>query len=228
MSVYGISDLHLDFSGEKPMGIFGDNWLDHEGKIFENWKQIVNEEDLVLVPGDVSWAMKLDDAYIDLLKIDQLPGIKVITKGNHDYWWGTKSKLKALKFNTIHFLQNDYFLYKNIGICGTRGWISKDNEEFGEKDEKIFNRELNRLKLSLESIKEDVKEIIVMLHYPPFNIDGSPNEFVEIMKEYKVSTCVYGHLHGEGHKFAVEGEIDGIKFHCVSCDFIDFRPKRLL
>ncbi|WP_427339633.1 metallophosphoesterase [Caloranaerobacter sp. DY30410] len=228
MSIYGISDLHLDFSGEKPMDIFGDNWLDHEVKIFENWKQIVNEEDLVLVPGDVSWAMKLDDAYIDLLKIDQLPGIKVITKGNHDYWWGTKSKLKALKFNTIHFLQNDYFLYKNIGICGTRGWISKDNDEFGEKDEKIFNRELNRLKLSLESIKEDVKEIIVMLHYPPFNIDGSPNEFVEIMNHYNVSTCVYGHLHGEGHKFAVEGEIDGIKFHCVSCDFMDFRPKRLL
>lgn len=228
MSIYGISDLHLDFSGEKPMDIFGVNWIDHEVKIFENWKQIVNEEDLVLVPGDVSWAMKLDDAYIDLLKIDQLPGIKVITKGNHDYWWGTKSKLKALKFNTIYFLQNDYFLYKNIGICGTRGWISKDNDEFGEKDEKIFNRELNRLKLSLESIKEDVKEIIVMLHYPPFNIDGSPNEFVEIMKEYKVSTCLYGHLHGEGHKFAVEGDIDGIKFHCVSCDFIDFRPKRLL
>ncbi|WP_083238821.1 metallophosphoesterase [Caloranaerobacter ferrireducens] len=228
MSIYGISDLHLDFSGEKPMDIFGDNWLDHEVKIFENWKQIVNEEDLVLVPGDVSWAMKLDDAYIDLLKIDQLPGIKVITKGNHDYWWSTKSKLKALKFNTIHFLQNDYFLYKSIGICGTRGWISKDNDEFGEKDEKIFNRELNRLKLSLESIKEDVKEIIVMLHYPPFNIDGSPNEFVEIMNQYNVSTCVYGHLHGEGHKFAVEGEIGGIKFHCISCDFIDFRPKRLL
>lgn len=228
MSIYGISDLHLDFSGEKPMDIFGDNWLDHEVKIFENWKQIVNEEDLVLVPGDVSWAMKLDDAYIDLLKIDQLPGIKVITKGNHDYWWGTKSKLKALKLNTIYFLQNDYFLYKNIGICGTRGWISKDNDEFKEEDEKIFNRELNRLKLSLESIKEEVNEIIVMFHYPPFNMDGSPNEFVEIMSKYNVSICVYGHLHGEGHKFAVEGEIDSIKFHCISCDFIDFKPKKIL
>ncbi|KGG79780.1 serine/threonine protein phosphatase [Caloranaerobacter azorensis H53214] len=228
MSIYGISDLHLDFSGEKPMDIFGDNWLDHEVKIFENWKRIIKEEDLVLVSGDVSWAMKLEDAYIDLLKIDRLPGIKVITKGNHDYWWSTKSKLKALKFNTIHFLQNDYFLYKNIGICGTRGWISRDSDEFKEKDEKIFNRELNRLKLSLESIKEDVKEIIVMLHYPPFNIDGTPNEFVEVMDKYNVSTCVYGHLHGEGHKFAVEGKIDGIKFYCISCDFIDFSPKKLL
>ncbi|QIB26821.1 metallophosphoesterase [Caloranaerobacter azorensis] len=228
MSIYGISDLHLDFSGEKPMDIFGDNWLDHEVKIFENWKRIIKEEDLVLVSGDVSWAMKLEDAYIDLLKIDRLPGIKVITKGNHDYWWSTKSKLKGLKFNTIHFLQNDYFLYKNIGICGTRGWISRDSDEFKEKDEKIFNRELNRLKLSLESIKEDVKEVIVMLHYPPFNIDGTPNEFVEIMNKYNVSTCVYGHLHGEGHKFAVEGKIDGIKFYCISCDFIDFSPKKLL
>ncbi|RKD30560.1 metallophosphoesterase [Thermohalobacter berrensis] len=228
MAVYGIADLHLDPIGDKPMDIFGENWVDHEKKIFNHWNKVISDDDLVLIPGDISWALKLDEAKVDLTKIDELPGIKVIGKGNHDYWWGTKSKLNSLKLNSIHFLYNDHFIYKDIAICGTRGWPSKDSEEFDPHDEKVFNREVNRLELSLNSVCKQVNKIIVMLHYPPFNIDKTPNEFVEVMKKYNVEVCVYGHLHSEGHKFAVEGKIDGIDFHCISCDYINFKLKKIM
>lgn len=228
MTVYGIADLHLDFSGEKPMDIFGDNWANHEDKIFNNWSNNVKEDDLVLLPGDITWAIKLDEAKLDLSKIDKLPGKKVISKGNHDYWWETKSKLNSLDFKTIHFLHNDCYIYNNIAICGTRGWIPKDSEEFDEHDEKVFNREINRLKLSLQSIKENVKTKIVMLHYPPFNVDGTPNDFVELMKDYDVSICVYGHLHDEGHKYIIEGGIKGIEFYCIASDYLEFIPRPIL
>ncbi len=229
MAIYGIGDLHLDSSGEKPMDIFGANWINHEEKIFYNWREKVKDEDLVLIPGDISWGLKLYEAYEDLKKIDELPGLKVISKGNHDYWWESKKKLLSLKLRTIHFLYNDSFIYGDIAICGTRGWAARDSEEFDVHDEKIFNRELNRLELSLSSVNREVSNKITMLHYPPFNFqDQSPNEFVEIMKKYKVDTCVYGHLHSEGHKFAVEKIVDGIEFHCISSDYIDFQLKRLV
>ncbi|WP_425448072.1 metallophosphoesterase [Dethiothermospora halolimnae] len=229
MSIYGIGDLHMDSSGKKPMDVFGDNWINHDEKIFEYWKETVKEGDLVLLPGDISWALKLKDAKDDLEKIDRLPGIKIITKGNHDYWWETKTKLNNLDLDAITFLHNDSYIHKNIGICGSRGWAAKDSDEFNEHDEKMFNRELNRLELSLSSIKDDVSKKIVMIHYPPFNsTDKSPNEFVDLMKKYNVDICVYGHLHAEGHYFAVEGNIEGIDFHCISCDYIDFKLKKIL
>ncbi len=229
MAVYGIADLHLDSTGDKPMDIFGDNWIAHEEKIFNNWKEIISSDDIVLIAGDTSWALRLSEAYNDLKKIDELPGHKIISRGNHDYWWSTKSKLEGLELKTIHFLHNDSFLYNSIIICGARGWASKDSDEFDEHDEKIFAREINRLDLSLSSIKDNELEKVVMIHYPPFNTENkSPNEFVDIMKKHNVIKCVYGHLHGEGHKFAVEGNIDGIDFHCISSDYIDFVPKRII
>lgn len=226
--IYGIGDLHFDHTKNKPMDIFGDNWLDHENKIMDNWKAKVKEEDLVLIPGDISWALKLDEAYNDLKRIDELPGKKAFIKGNHDYWWQSLNKLKALKLKSIEFIQNTSIVYGDYIISGTRGWISKDNDSFTEEDEKIYRRELLRLKMSLEDIVDPSKKRIVMLHYPPFNMDLNPNEFVGLMKDFGVEVCIYGHLHAEGHRFAVEGLVEGIEFICVSSDYIHFSPRKIV
>ncbi len=225
--IFAIGDLHFDNTGEKPMEVFGDNWSNHEKRIIDSWQSIVTEEDLVLLPGDISWALKLEESYDDLLKIENLPGKKIIVKGNHDYWWNSLSKLNNMGFKTINFLQNNSFIYHKIGIIGTRGWSSIDLGDDDTHDQKIFLRETNRLRLSLESLG-DVEKKIAMLHYPPFNQDGSPNKFIDIMMEYNVDICIYGHLHAEGHQYAVEGIIQGIEFHCVSSDYIDFVPKQIV
>ncbi|HLS52924.1 MAG TPA: metallophosphoesterase, partial [Tissierellaceae bacterium] len=144
-----------------------------------------------------------------------------------DYWWQSLKQINDLGLETLFFIQNNSYRYKDTVIYGTRGWISRDSEDFNENDEKVFRRELLRLEMSLESQKQ-AKKKIVMIHHPPFNMDLSPNEFVTIMKDYGVDICVYGHLHSDGHRFAVEGEIEGILFHCISCDYIDFKPKIIL
>lgn len=226
--IYGIGDLHFDYSKNKPMDIFGDHWIDHEEQIISNWKSIVKDEDLVLIPGDISWALRLEQAYLDLKRIHELPGKKVFIKGNHDYWWQSLNKLKALDFDSLEFIQNTAFPFNDFIISGTRGWISRDNDSFTEEDEKIYKRELLRLRMSLSNIIDINKKRIVMLHYPPFNMDLSPNEFVFVMKEFDVDICIYGHLHSEGHKYAVEGNIEGIEFYCVSSDYINFSPKKIM
>lgn len=225
--IYGIGDLHFDHSKEKPMDIFGDNWIEHEENIIKSWKEKVKEEDLVLIPGDISWALKLEDAYYDLKKIDDLPGQKVFIKGNHDYWWQSLKKINDLNLESLYFIQNTAYNFKEVAIAGTRGWISPDSEYFTEQDRKIYNRELMRLRNSLSSVDKDAKYKIVMIHYPPFNMKLESNEFVEIMKEFEVDLCVYGHLHAEGHKFAREGKIDGIDFYCISSDYLEFELKLL-
>lgn len=226
--IYAIGDLHFDYSKRKPMDIFGDNWIDHEEQIISNWKAMVEEDDLVLLPGDISWALKLHEAYEDLRRIDELPGKKVFIKGNHDYWWQSLNKMNNLGFKSIYFMQNTSYIHKGVSISGTRGWMSRDNDSFDESDERVFSRELLRLDMSLKDVKEEVKKKIVMIHYPPFNMNLKPNEFVEVMREHKVDICIYGHLHAEGHKYAVEGNIDGIEFHCVASDYMDFIPKFII
>jgi hypothetical protein len=231
MKIFAIADLHFDGKKEKPMNIFGDNWINHEEKIVENWKASVENDDLVLIPGDISWAVKLDEAVDDLRKIDSLPGVKIIGKGNHDYWWSTSSKLNKLGLKSIRFLKNNSYEYGNVVICGTRGWESTESTEETEDkfDKKIFLREINRLRMSLESARKSKKIIIVMLHYPPFDNNGLPNEFFEIAKSYKSDICIYGHLHGEeGHKNIKEGMFDNVSVHCVSSDYMDFKPKRIM
>lgn len=210
------------------MDIFGENWQNHEQKIIENWKASVKDDDLVLIPGDVSWALKCEGAYADLKKIEDLPGRKVISKGNHDYWWQSLNKINQLGFKTIDFLQNNSFIYNDVGIVGTRGWSPIDRILEDNHDKKIYRRELNRLKLSIDSLPYKPSKIIAMIHYPPFNTDLTPNEFVDIMKEYGVDICLYGHLHAEGHRYAIEGNIEDIEFHLVSSDYIDFKPKKIL
>ena len=139
--IYGLSDLHLDYTKKKSMDVFGDNWKNYEERIFENWNNIVKEEDLVLIPGDISWAMYMEDAYIDLERIDNLPGKKILLRGNHDYWWQSLKKLNNLGFKSLNFLQNNSFFLKETNFCGTRGWDPRDSNGFSEEDEKIFKRE---------------------------------------------------------------------------------------
>lgn len=226
--IYAIGDLHFDHSNTKPMDVFGEKWINHKEKIIEDWSKKVTDEDLVIIPGDISWGLKLKDAYPDLKLIDELPGRKVVIKGNHDYWWEGISKIRSLDLKTIHFIRNDCFVYKNIGIAGTRGWISKDSDGFDNQDEKIYNRELLRLEASLKSIPETVDYRIAMLHYPPFDGKLRKNEFVDLLKEYRVDTFVYGHLHAEGHKYSIEGIFEGMMFHLVSSDYLDFKLKLIL
>lgn len=230
MKVYAISDLHFDSSGKKPMDVFGGVWENYEERLINNINSKVNDEDIILIPGDHSWALKLEDVVTDLEIINNLPGIKYLSKGNHDYWWGTMSKLNGLDFDKINFVQTNSYIKNGIGICGTRGWVAKDSDEFSEKDEKIFNRELNRLEISLNELRDKpIDKKIVMLHYPPFNFSsGSPNEFSEIMEKHGVDICVYGHLHSEGHQFAREGIINGVEYFLVSCDYLDMTPKLIL
>ncbi len=227
MRVFAIGDLHLDSTKEKPMDIFGDNWSDHEQKIIGSWQRSVSDDDLVLIPGDISWAMKLEDAKKDLELIDNLPGKKVLIRGNHDYWWSTKNKLNNLGFKSLEFLVNDIYVYNNIVICGVRGWDSYEINS-DEDSKKIYDRELKRFEISLRMTKSFDCYKIAMLHFPPFNLDKSPNDFVDIMKEYNIDKCIYGHLHGKaGHKMVSEGYINGIDFLCVSSDYLDFELKEI-
>lgn len=226
--IFAIGDLHMDHSGQKPMDIFGERWIGHENKIVESWKNQVKEDDLVLIPGDVSWGLKLEDSLPDLKLVDSLPGKKIIIKGNHDYWWESMSKLNNLGLSSIEFMRNSSSFFGDVGIAGTRGWISRDSDGFDENDEKIYKRELLRLENSLKGIGQNFGKKIVLLHYPPFDNELRPNDFVEVMKKHNVDICIYGHLHAEGHKYSIEGLLDGIEFHLVSSDYLEFRLKPIL
>lgn len=229
MALYTISDLHLGFNVEKPMDIFGDKWKDHCEKIKTNWIAQINEEDTVLIAGDISWSLKADDSKYDLDWIDALPGRKIISKGNHDYWWGSISKLNALYENT-KFLQNNFYVYEDYAICGTRGWICPGSDKFTSKDDKIYKRELIRLRLSLESAKKQgFDKFIVMLHYPPTNETFEESEVIKILKEYNVEKVIYGHLHGPVlYGEVLDGNLDGIEYILTSADYLNFNPKRIL
>lgn len=223
MSIYAISDLHLSYNTDKPMDIFG--WKNYENKIKENWNSKVKESDLVILGGDFSWSMDLKDTYKDFEFIHKLPGKKILIKGNHDYWWGTLTKMKKyineIGFNDINFLYNNSYEFEGKIICGTRGWNFTDLQE---DDEKIYNREIQRLKLSLEDAVKKYgadKEIIVCLHYPPLKTNEI-SDFVRVMEEYNVTKCIYGHLHGPAHKFIVEKNIDNIQYIMTSCDYTNF------
>ncbi len=228
MSIYAISDLHLSFNTDKPMNIFGDNWKNHEKKIQESWITTIKNEDTVLLPGDFSWGMTFEEAKLDFEYLNRLPGRKIMLKGNHDYWWGTLNKIKAFfksnNFNDIDILYNNSYLVEDKIICGTRGWTISGNDE---ENEKIYKRELLRLEISLkDGINKygESKEIIVCMHYPPTNDTLMENsEFIQIMKKYNVKKCVYGHLHGEAHREAIEGYIDRIEIKLVSCDYTEFK-----
>ena len=228
MALYGISDLHLAFDLDKPMDIFGDKWINHEEKIKNNWIELINERDTILIAGDISWAMNASESTNDLNWINELPGKKIISKGNHDYWWGSINKLNSL-YQDTKFLQNNFYAYKDYGICGTRGWICRGSDKFTQKDEKIYSRELIRLSLSLEAAKKaGYEKYIVMLHYPPTNEKFHESDFTQIFKEYNVEKVIYGHLHGNSLGKILNGVVDGIEYIMTAADYINFCPIKIL
>lgn len=228
MSLYAISDLHLDLNGDKPMDIFGDKWFKHDEKIKDNWLKKVTNEDTVLISGDISWSMKIENGMKDLEWVHNLPGTKIMTKGNHDFWWSSITKLNNL-YEDMKFIQNNFFTYKDYAICGTRGWTCPGGENFTQQDEKIYTRELNRLRLSLESAsKGGFERRIVMLHYPPMNEKFLESGFVQIFKEYNVEKVIYGHLHGPSLSKALNGVLDDIEYIITSGDYLDFDPIKIL
>ena len=229
MSIYVIGDLHLSFSADKPMDVFGMNWKNHAEKIKENWISKVKENDTVILPGDFSWATYLEETYKDFEFLNSLPGKKILSKGNHDYWWTTvtsmKRFLKENNFENIDFLYNNAFLIENKIITGTRGWI---NTWKSQENYKILKRENERLKISInKGINEfgNDKEIITFIHYPPFYKEKLiPEEinFEKTLKDYNIQKCYYAHLHGESHKDAVEGIINNIEYKLISSDYLNF------
>ncbi len=229
MKLYALGDPHLSFDAEgneyKPMGIFGDSWQNHGRKIRQNWLECVTDEDVVLLPGDISWAMTLDEVQYDLDFLADLPGKKIITKGNHDLWWESLSKIKKILPEGMDVLQNNCIVLGDTAICGTRGWTCPEGDHVDPHDEKIFQREVGRLKLSLDSVPKDVPHKIVMLHFPPVNGKHEKSALTELMEQYQVELCLYGHLHSYSLLNAFEGEHWGVDFQLVSADYLAFRPK---
>ena len=236
MSIYVIGDLHLPFGIDKPMDIFGGNWEGYTDRLKEDWIKRVKPEDTVILAGDFSWATYLKDTYKDFEYINNLPGKKILLKGNHDYWWGTiknmKNYLEENDFKNIDFLHNNSFCIDNKIIVGTRGWAINDSEN----SEKMMNRETIRLELSIKDAIEKYgndKEIICIMHYPPLSRTKMKNEytydsvFLDIMKKYNIRKCYYGHLHGNSHVDAVEGNIEEIEFYLISGDYLGFILKKV-
>jgi len=233
MSLYAIADLHLALSVDKSMDVFGPEWDNYMDKIRENWCKKIKHDDYVILAGDTSWATYIEQAYDDFKYLDSLPGVKIILKGNHDYWWTTLTKLNNYieenEFKKIVFLHNNCIVYNEIAICGTRGWLCPDAEGFSNEDEKIYLRELNRLEISIkQGIKYNPREIIAVLHYPPAYWHGNMESgFIDIFNKYNIRTCIYGHLHGENKSCGIEGEYNGIRYFLVSSDSIGFSPIKI-
>lgn len=242
--IWSIADLHLSFGvPNKEMDIFGKQWIHHPQKIETHWKELVGAEDLVLLPGDISWAMHPAEARVDLDWIDRLPGTKVLLKGNHDYWWESSSKVKQVMPPSCHFIQNSSYTWNDIAIAGSRMWdtselsfdaLFNESEKMAtEKDEsedkdRIFKRELARLEMSLKAINPHAKVRIAMTHYPPIGLDLKDSEVSKILEKYKINICVFGHLHNVKPGLQLFGEHNGIRYYLTACDYLDFRPLEIL
>lgn len=226
MSIYAISDLHLSLAPgiEKPMDVFGPRWHNHVERLEENWCSVVKDNDTVIVAGDISWALKLEDARYDLEWVDALPGHKVLLKGNHDLWWTGITKLNQM-YETITFVQNDSYGAEGFVICGTRGWLTPDNDEFTEADEKIYKRELLRLESSLQSASASEGELIGVMHYPPVSKTDAYSGFQQLFENYGVKRVFYGHIHGEAKfKNTIRDNHHGIDYQLISVDYLNCKP----
>jgi hypothetical protein len=230
MRLFAISDLHLSFGVDKPMDIFGSHWVGHADKIRESWDSRITEDDWVLVGGDTSWGLSLDEARPDLDWLGERPGQKILIKGNHCTWWSSRTKVQAVIDDSIHLLQNDAVLMPDgTVVVGARLWDPPDAPWASETAAKIFNREIGRLKLSIQAgAKLDGERTLALIHYPPRYTDGRVTDAVALLEEAGVSVCVYGHLHGEGHKYGFQGEAGGIHYYLTACDAIGFEPIEIL
>ena len=242
MKVWAIADLHLAFGApEKTMEAFGPAWKDYASRLETNGKKCVGEEDLVLIAGDISWAMKLEEALIDLRWIDALPGKKVILKGNHDYWWPSNQKLKEALPSSIDFINNTALTYGDVTIGGVRLWdtpeysfsnfiefkespLVKEKPLNPEKQEKIFTRDLERLRLSLNQLDSQASYRIAMTHYPPISADLQGSRTSQILEEYKIDVCVFGHLHNVKKERPLFGEKNRTLYLFTAADYLNFEP----
>lgn len=223
MKVFAISDLHLSINSNKPMNIFGPVWENYLDKIEQSWNKLVSDDDVVLISGDISWAMKLNDAIPDLNYISQFKGKKIILRGNHDYWWSSISGVRSVLKPNMFAIQNDAIKIGDTIFCGTRGWTVPEITHKTPDDEKIYNREVIRLGLSLQDAKrlqQNNEKIIVMMHYPPFNSKMEDNEFTNLIEQYGVKTVVYGHLHSYDKKQKLIVYKNNVKYYLTSCDLI--------
>ena len=228
MALYAIGDLHLCLGAPKPMDIFGGAWVGYMDKLKEGMS-VLTEDDTTVLLGDLSWSLDLPNAKADFAWINEIPGKKIILKGNHDYWWSTVAKFQKFctenGFENLNLLNNNCFEYGDYAICGTRGWFFEE-EKSGQHDEKVFKRELIRLEASLQAAGEKPK--LVFLHYPPRYKGYECPEILALLKKYEVRRCFYGHLHGGSHKLAMEGQWDGVDFRLVAADYIDFKPFKVM
>lgn len=225
MKVFSISDLHLSLTCDKPMNIFGPVWDGYWEQIQDDWKQKVTEDDIVLIAGDISWAMKLEDALMDLKEIAKLPGKKIFIRGNHDYWWKSLTAIRTNLPKDMYVLQNDSLKIGSYVFCGTRGWTVAENEICEtDEDKKMISRELIRLELSLKSAQQIMNQgdkLICMVHYPPFNSKLQDSQFTELMQKYNVNKCVYGHLHGKNSRSVLFVQKNDIDYYLTSCDKVE-------
>lgn len=246
-SIWALADLHLSFSRpSKTMEAFGSSWKNYQQRLEHHWKESVQEGDLVLLAGDITWAMTLEEAKIDLEWIDKLPGFKVLLKGNHDYWWTTPTKMQKEGFKNLIFLQNNSYVWNDIGIGGARLWdtpeyrfdayidfvpntLAKTSNKLDEDQERrLFCRELERLQLSLKSIPGSCKKRLAMTHYPPIGADLQPSEASKILEAHQVDTCVFGHLHSVKPGSLPFGEARGIRYIFCAADYCQFKPIKIL
>ncbi len=227
MKIFAISDLHLSTSCDKPMDVFGGHWENYIQKIEDNWKASVADDDLVLIAGDISWAMKLEEVHDDLKWIEALPGKKIIIKGNHEYWWKSISAVREILPESIMAIQNDAVKIGDYIFCGTRGWaVPEDGKEQSEEDLKIYKREVERLKLTLmfaKNLKQNNEKIVALIHFPPFNSTKTQNEFMTLFEEYGVEKVVFGHIHGYTN-CELYNNINGVEYYFTSCDHIKNNP----
>lgn len=233
MSLFAIADLHLATDPtieDKAMDMFGGVWVDHQKRLTEIWNRMVSEEDTVLIPGDLSWALKLEEVQADFDYLKTLPGKKIIMKGNHDLWWSSKKKMQNL-FPEVFFLQNNCYEADSYVIAGSRGWMLPGDSNFKEEDKPIYARELLRLRASLEEAKKVLsgRKLIAATHFPPVMENGEPTEITDMFSEYGVEIALYGHLHGDvisQRKF--EGKIDSTEYKLVSLDSLGACPLKIL
>lgn len=248
MAVWAIADLHLSFGvPNKEMDIFGAHWKNHHAKIEHNWRKKITDEDLVLIPGDISWGLKLEEAKPDLDWIETLPGTKVLLRGNHDYWWASLKQIAKILPPSLHLIQNNIFCWKNVCIGGSRLWDSweydfnkyiplletsasnkltyQQKHEDRDQTDKIFERELQRLETSLKAMDKNASIRIAMTHYPPISVDLKPSRAAELLEEYDINICVFGHLHNVIHDYdPLFGERKGVRYILTAADYLNFDP----
>jgi len=224
MKIFAISDLHISTNTNKPMDVFGGNWVGYLDKIRDDWQQKVGEDDLVLIGGDISWAMDIADAQKDLQTLKELKGKKILIKGNHDYWWSGIGKVRDILPENFFALQNDSIRFDGVVICGSRCWSVPGSPDFTEQDNKIYLRETERLRLSLSNankIKKEGDKLIALVHYPPFNVRRDDTLFTELFETNGVDVVIYGHLHGKSVRADKLVEKNGVKYYLTSCDQVD-------